>query len=126
MLRYLTSGESHGPGLTAIINGIPAGLTLLPADINRDLARRQIGYGRGKRMEIEQDEAEITSGVRLGKTLGTPITLVVKNRDWINWQDKMSVEPFEEIAVKPLINPRPGHADLAGALKYDLKDIRMF
>ena len=124
MLRYLTSGESHGPGLTAIIDGMPAGLSLLPADINRDLARRQIGYGRGKRMEIEQDEAEITSGVRLGKTLGTPITLVVKNRDWINWQDKMSVEPFEEIAVKPLTNPRPGHADLAGALKYDLKDIQ--
>jgi chorismate synthase len=124
MLRYLTSGESHGPGLTAVIDGLPAGLSLLPSDINRDLARRQIGYGRGKRMEIEQDEAEITSGVRLGKTLGTPITLVVKNRDWINWQDKMSVEPFEEIAVKPLTNPRPGHADLAGALKYDLKDIR--
>ena len=78
MLRYLTSGESHGPGLTAIIDGIPAGLSLLPADINRDLARRQIGYGRGKRMEIEQDEAEISSGVRFGKTLGTPITLVIK------------------------------------------------
>jgi chorismate synthase len=124
MLRYLTSGESHGPGLTAIIDGMPAGLLLIPADINRDLARRQLGYGSGKRMEIEQDEAEITSGVRFGKTLGTPITVVVKNRDWINWQDRMSVEPIEEIAAKPLSNPRPGHADLSGALKYDFRDIR--
>ena len=124
MLRYLTSGESHGPGLTAIIDGLPAGLPLSPADINRDLARRQIGYGRGKRMEIEQDEAEILSGVRMGKTLGTPVTLTIKNRDWINWQDKMSVEPIEGLAIQPLTNPRPGHADLAGALKYDLKDVR--
>ena len=124
MLRYLTSGESHGNSLTAIIDGIPAGLPLIPVDINRDLARRQIGYGRGKRMEIEQDEAEISSGVRFGKTLGTPITLVIKNRDWINWQDKMSIEPIEDMALSPLTNPRPGHADLSGALKYDLKDIR--
>jgi chorismate synthase len=124
MLRYLTSGESHGSSLTAIIDGIPAGLPLISADINTDLARRQTGYGRGKRMEIEQDEAEISSGVRFGKTLGTPITLVIKNRDWINWQDKMSIEPIEDMALSPLTNPRPGHADLAGALKFDLKDIR--
>ena len=124
MLRYLTSGESHGSSLTAIIDGIPAGLPLIPADINTDLARRQTGYGRGKRMEIEHDEAEISSGVRFGKTLGTPITLVIKNRDWINWQDKMSIEPIEDMALSPLTNPRPGHADLSGALKYDLKDIR--
>jgi chorismate synthase len=124
MLRYLTAGESHGSSLTAIIDGIPAGLPLIPADINTDLARRQTGYGRGKRMEIEKDEADISSGVRLGKTLGTPITLVIKNRDWINWQDKMSIEPIEDMALSALTNPRPGHADLAGALKYDLKDIR--
>jgi len=124
MLRYLTSGESHGSSLIAIIDGIPAGLSLIPADINTDLARRQAGYGRGKRMEIEQDEAEISSGVRFGRTLGTPITLVIKNRDWINWQDKMSIEPIEDMALYPLTNPRPGHADLSGALKYDLKDIR--
>jgi chorismate synthase len=124
MLRFLTSGESHGPCLTAVIDGLPAGLSLIPADINRDLARRQIGYGRGKRMEIEHDEAEIVSGVRLGKTLGTPVTILIKNRDWINWQDKMSVEPIEGFSVKALTNPRPGHADLAGALKYYFKDVR--
>jgi chorismate synthase len=103
---------------------MPAGLSLQPADINRDLARRQIGYGRGKRMEIEQDEAEITSGVRFGRTLGSPISIKIKNRDWINWQDRMSVEQIEDFAITPITNPRPGHADLAGALKYDHHDIR--
>ena len=124
MLRVLSAGESHGYCLTAIIAGMPAGLSLQPADINRDLARRQIGYGRGKRMEIEQDEAEITSGVRFGRTLGSPISITIKNRDWINWQDRMSVEQIEDFAITPITNPRPGHADLAGALKYDHHDIR--
>ena len=124
MLRVLSAGESHGYCLTAIIAGMPAGLSLQPADINRDLARRQIGYGRGKRMEIEQDEAEITSGVRFGRTLGSPISIKIKNRDWINWQDRMSVEQIEDFAITPITNPRPGHADLAGALKYDHHDIR--
>ena len=124
MLRFITAGESHGSCLTAIVDGIPSGLSLLPEDINKDLARRQIGYGRGKRMEIENDEVEITSGVRLGKTLGSPISLVIKNRDWINWQDKMSVEPLDDISLGTITNPRPGHADLAGALKYNHQDIR--
>ena len=95
MLRVLSAGESHGYCLTSIIEGMPAGLALQTADINRDLARRQIGYGRGKRMEIEQDEAEIASGVRFGRTLGSPISIIVKNHDWINWQDRMSVEQFQ-------------------------------
>lgn len=124
MLRFLTSGESHGYCLTSIIEGIPAGLALVPDDINRDLARRQIGYGRGKRMEIEQDEAEITSGVRFGKTLGSPISILIKNRDWLNWQDRMSIEPFDDCAIAPITNPRPGHADLSGALKYNHHDVR--
>ncbi len=124
MLRFLTAGESHGYCLTTIIEGIPAGLALLPADINRDLARRQIGYGRGKRMEIEHDEAEITSGVRFGKTLGSPISILIKNRDWINWQDLMSTEPRDDLAIEPITNPRPGHADLAGVLKYNHYDVR--
>jgi chorismate synthase len=124
MLRVLSAGESHGYCLTSIIEGLPAGLALQAADINRDLARRQIGYGRGKRMEIEQDEAEIASGVRFGRTLGSPISIIVKNRDWINWQDRMSVEQFDGLAIAPLTNPRPGHADIAGALKYDHHDIR--
>jgi chorismate synthase len=124
MLRVLSAGESHGYCLTAIIAGMPAGLSLQPADINRDLARRQIGYGRGKRMEIEQDEAEITAGVRFGRTLGSPVSIIIKNRDWINWQDRMSVEQLEDFTITPITNPRPGHADLAGALKYDHHDIR--
>ncbi len=124
MLRVLSAGESHGYCLTAIIEGMPAGLALQPADINRDLARRQIGYGRGKRMEIEQDEAEITSGVRFGKTLGSPISIIIKNRDWINWQDRMSVEQIDGLVIAPITNPRPGHADLSGALKFDHHDIR--
>jgi chorismate synthase len=124
MLRFMTSGESHGYCLAAIIDGIPAGLALLPDDINNDLARRQIGYGRGTRMEIEKDEVEITSGVRLGKTLGSPIMLMIKNRDWINWQDCMSVEPLDDISLNTITNPRPGHADLPGALKYNHRDMR--
>jgi len=124
MLRYLTAGESHGKLLATILEGIPAGLDLLEGDINHELARRQIGYGRGKRMEIEKDEVEITSGVRLGKTLGSPITLLIKNRDWENWKKLMSIHPLDKGEVEQFNCPRPGHADLAGALKYNQEDIR--
>jgi chorismate synthase len=124
MLRFFTAGESHGPNLTAIIEGFPAGVTIDIALINRDLARRQQGYGRGGRMKIEKDEVHIHSGVRWGESLGSPITLVIENKDWRNWEKRMS--PFatdrdEQIAVT---RPRPGHADLTGALKYHHHDVR--
>ena len=124
MLRFFTAGESHGPCLTAIIEGIPAGIPVDIASINQDLARRQQGYGRGGRMKIEKDEVKIHSGVRWGESLGSPVTLVVENKDWRNWEKRMS--PFaadrdEKIAVT---RPRPGHADLTGALKYNHTDIR--
>jgi len=126
-LRYLTAGESHGPQLTTIIEGVPAGLTLLAEHINEDLARRQKGYGRGRRMQIEKDEVKILSGVRHGKTLGSPITLVVENRDWKHWTNIMGVEPLndetEEVKRK-VTRPRPGHADLNGAIKYGHRDMR--
>jgi len=124
MLRFFTAGESHGPCLTAIVEGFPAGVTVEVDAINLDLARRQQGYGRGGRMKIEKDEALIHSGVRWGESLGSPITLVIENRDWRNWEKRMS--PFaqdrdEKIAVT---RPRPGHADLTGALKYHHRDVR--
>jgi chorismate synthase len=124
MLRFFTAGESHGPCLTAIVEGFPAGVTIDLAQINHDLARRQQGYGRGGRMKIEKDEAQICSGVRWGESLGSPITLVVENKDWRNWEKRMS--PFaqdrdEKITVT---RPRPGHADLTGALKYNHRDVR--
>ena len=124
MLRFFTAGESHGPCLTAIVEGIPAGVPVDVATINQDLARRQQGYGRGGRMKIEKDEVQIHSGVRWGESLGSPITLVVENKDWRNWEKRMS--PFagdrdENIAVT---RPRPGHADLTGILKYNHKDVR--
>ncbi|EMT47382.1 MULTISPECIES: chorismate synthase [Anoxybacillus] len=126
-MRYLTAGESHGPQLTTIIEGVPAGLTLLAEHINEDLARRQKGYGRGRRMQIEKDEVKILSGVRHGKTLGSPITLVVENRDWKHWTNIMGVEPLndetEEVKRK-VTRPRPGHADLNGAIKYGHRDMR--
>jgi len=124
MFRYLTAGESHGPQLTAIIEGMPAGVSLVVEDINRELARRQQGYGRGDRMKIERDTVEILSGVRWGQTLASPVTLVVKNRDWENWNEKMS--PLAEYRDDSLAvtRPRPGHADLSGALKYDHVDLR--
>lgn len=124
MLRYLTAGESHGPQLTAIIEGMPAGIKLSTDEINRELARRQHGYGRGDRMKIERDTVQILSGVRWGETLASPVTLVVQNRDWENWSEKMSPLPEyrdESIAVT---RPRPGHADLSGALKYHHDDLR--
>jgi chorismate synthase len=126
MLRFLTAGESHGPALVAILDGLPAGLPLLREDIDRELKRRQHGYGRGGRMKIEQDRVEILSGVRHGRTLGGPIALTIANRDWANWQKAMAIEPVDlsEPERKRLTRPRPGHADLAGALKYGADDAR--
>ncbi len=123
MFRFLTSGESHGPGLTAIIEGIPAGLKLSAEDINYHLQRRQGGYGRGGRMKIEKDQVIFRSGLRHGLTLGSPITLEIDNRDWENWQVKMSVTPVDE-PVEAVTLVRPGHADFAGVIKYGHEDIR--
>ena len=122
MLRFLTAGESHGSQLTAIIDGLPSGIKLDVEAINADLSRRQQGYGRGGRMKIERDRVEIMSGVRFGETLGSPITLVVKNRDWVNWQERMSA--FGEPSGDKVTAVRPGHADLSGVLKYDRRDAR--
>ena len=123
MFRFLTSGESHGPGLTAIIEGIPAGLKVAAEDIDIHLQRRQGGYGRGGRMKIECDRVTFRSGVRHGLTLGSPITLEIENRDWQNWQVKMSVTEVAE-EVEPVTLARPGHADFAGSVKYGHDDIR--
>lgn len=123
MLRFLTSGESHGPGLTALIEGLPAGLPLSAEEIDVHLERRQGGYGRGGRMKIEKDRAIIRSGVRHGLTLGSPVTLEINNRDWENWLVKMSVTPVDE-QVEPVTLARPGHADFAGVIKYGHQDIR--
>lgn len=124
MLRYLNGGESHGKGLIAVLEGLPSGLSLTTDEINRDLSRRQKGYGRGGRMRIEQDRVEFWSGVRKGKTLGTPVTLHVANRDWENWKDIMAPEPGPPVTEKIVTCPRPGHADLVGAIKYNHRDIR--
>ena len=125
MFRFLTAGESHGEALVAVIDGVPAGLPLAESHINEDLARRQRGYGRGGRMKIERDQVHILSGVRWGSTLGGPITLQIANRDWENWKSTMSVGPPEPgVAQKQVTRPRPGHADLAGAMKYGHRDIR--
>src|SRR5215208_5575492 len=122
-LRFTTAGESHGPGLTAVVEGLPAGLELRPEDVDRDLARRQLGHGRGGRMKIETDRAEVTSGVRHGKTLGSPIALRIQNRDYANWEERMNPWPVDaEVAEVHL--PRPGHADLAGVQKYGFTDVR--
>ncbi len=123
-MRYLTAGESHGPALIAVIEGLPANLDLDPTAINQELWRRQQGYGRGLRMKIETDQAEILSGLRFGKTLGTPLTLKIDNKDFKNWTDRMAPtgDPPDNLAV--VTKPRPGHADLAAALKYDFTDIR--
>lgn len=122
MLRFLTAGESHGPCLTIIIEGLPSGLLIDLEKINNDLARRQQGYGRGGRMKIEKDTAEIISGVRFGETLGSPLTLKISNRDWENWQDRMSATGCS--CGDKVTNARPGHADLIGVLKYDRHDVR--
>lgn len=124
MIRYLTAGESHGPALTAIVEGVPAGVPLTPAAIDAELCRRQKGYGRGHRMKIETDTVEILSGVRFGKTIGSPITLLIRNADWKNWTEKMRQFEPPMPPVKAVEVPRPGHADFAGALKYGFEDIR--
>ncbi|MCZ7541957.1 MAG: chorismate synthase [Anaerolineae bacterium] len=115
-MRFLTAGESHGPALTGILEGMPAGVPLTPDDINRDLARRQQGYGSGGRMQIERDRARITGGVMNGLTTGGPIALIIGNRDWKNWAER---------DIPPMTTPRPGHADLSGALKYGYRDLRL-
>lgn len=124
MIRYLTAGESHGRSLTAIIEGLPAGLKIDEEYINRHLFRRQAGYGRGERMNIENDKVQITSGVRWGETLGSPVSLTVENRDWKNWGSTMSTDSSAKNPKEYLLKPRPGHADLPGVLKYQREDIR--
>lgn len=124
MLRYLTAGESHGPQLTAIVEGMPAGLELSEEMINIDLSRRQGGYGRGGRMQIESDKVSILSGVRWGETLGSPITIAILNRDWDNWKEKMSVQESGRDEKIRVTRSRPGHADLPGLMKYGQKDVR--
>ena len=134
-LRFLTAGESHGPALTAILEGMPAGVKLSAAHLNQHLRRRQLGYGRGRRMQIESDEVEILSGVRHGRTLGGPVALMIRNNDWPRWQRAMAVEAPEDPEeiqaaaekdwrLRPVTRPRPGHADWPGALKYNFTDAR--
>ena len=122
-LRFTTAGESHGPGLTAVVEGLPAGLELTAEAINLDMARRQLGHGRGGRMKIEKDSAEVTSGVRHGRTLGSPVAMRIDNRDYANWEHRMNPWPVDA-EVDQVHLPRPGHADLAGIQKYGFKDVR--
>ena len=128
MLRFTTAGESHGQALVSILEGMPAGVPLLAADVDAELARRQQGYGRGRRMQIERDTAELLSGVRAGETIGSPIAMLIRNRDWKNWQEIMDPAPRDTDAEGPrrrnVTRVRPGHADLAGLLKYDRTDAR--
>ncbi|MHB0975685.1 MAG: chorismate synthase [Candidatus Aquicultorales bacterium] len=123
MIRYSTAGESHGQALITIVEGIPSGISLSPEEVARDLARRQLGYGRGGRMKIERDTGEILSGVRYGRTIGSPIAIMIENKDWSNWAECMSLTAVDAPA-EPLTKPRPGHADLAGMLKTGQADIR--
>ena len=127
-IRFTTAGESHGPALVSLLEGVPAGLVLLAADVDRDLARRQQGYGRGRRMQIERDEIEFLSGVRAGETLGSPVAMLIRNRDWANWREIMDPAPRDGDAdgsrARAVHRPRPGHADLTGLLKYDRDDAR--
>ncbi len=126
MLRYLTAGETHGPQLTAIIEGLPSNMPFSFEELNYQLRRRQKGYGRGRRMQIEQDEARVVAGVRHGKTTGAPVALVIENKDWKNWSEIMSIEPIEgtDEVKRRVHRPRPGHADLNGGLKYNHRDLR--
>jgi chorismate synthase len=122
-LRFVTAGESHGPGLTAIVEGLPAGIELRPQDIDTDLARRQLGHGRGGRMKIEKDRAQVTAGLRHGRTLGSPVAMWIENRDYRNWEERMNPWPVDS-EVEEVHLPRPGHADLAGIQKYGHTDVR--
>jgi len=124
MLRYFTSGESHGEALVAFLSGLPAGLAVDLAFVDRELWRRQQGYGRGGRMKIESDKAHILSGVRHGRTIGSPIAVMLENKDWKNWQESLPVETGDSAKHKRVASPRPGHADLAGALKYNFSEAR--
>ena len=123
-MQYITAGESHGPCLTAIVTGVPAGIPISEGQINSDLARRQSGYGRGGRQQIETDTVKVLSGVRFGKTLGSPVTLQVENRDWENWTDRMAAFGDAPVNLTREVTPRPGHADLVGVLKRDSRDCR--
>jgi chorismate synthase len=122
MLRFMTAGESHGPGLVTIVEGLPRGLEVMPEQITDELARRRMGYGRGKRMAIEKDEIEILGGIRHGRTLGSPVAVLIRNTEWPRWSEEMSPEPAA--SKKTVTRPRPGHADLAGMLKYGTDDAR--
>ena len=121
-LRYITAGESHGRALTAILEGMPAGVAVTEDDINQELARRQKGYGRGARMAIESDKVQVSAGIRWGETIGSPIALTVFNKEWEKWEKLLSVDPKDRNDSKRVIKPRPGHADLVGMLKYDRQD----
>ncbi|SNZ12059.1 chorismate synthase [Hydrogenobacter hydrogenophilus] len=123
-IRFLTAGESHGKAIVCILEGIPANLEISSEYINKELERRQRGYGRGGRMKIEKDQVEILSGVRFGKTLGSPIAMIIPNRDWENWSEKMAVEGERPQSAVPFTRPRPGHADLVGGIKYNQRDLR--
>src|SRR6186713_471588 len=123
-LRFTTAGESHGPGLVAIVEGLPAGLELDRERLDHEMARRQLGHGRGGRMKIEADSVEIRAGVRHGRTLGSPIAILVANRDYANWEERMNPWPVEGFEPEEVHLPRPGHADLVGAQKYGHSDIR--
>src|SRR5581483_3254989 len=123
MFRFLTAGESHGPCLTMVIEGLPAGLTVEKDLIDADLRRRQGGYGRGGRMKIEKDAIRFLSGVRHGKTLGSPITMQIENRDWVNWEERMNAAPVDDPG-ETVTRVRPGHADFTGSIKYGHKDVR--
>src|SRR5437660_4371145 len=124
MLKFFTSGESHGEALVAFLSGVPAGLEIDPKFVNRELWRRQQGYGRGGRMKIERDAARILSGVRHGKTIASPIAVLLENRDWKNWQQQLPIDKGDATQHKRVASPRPGHADLAGALKYNFPEAR--
>ncbi|KAF0210080.1 MAG: chorismate, partial [Ignavibacteria bacterium] len=123
MIKFVTAGESHGKGLITVVSGFPSNLEVSEKYINNELRRRQLGYGRGLRMKIETDTAEIFSGVRFGKTMASPISMLIRNRDWENWTEKMSVEPIDK-EIEKITIPRPGHADLVGSQKYNYNDIR--
>src|SRR5919198_464931 len=122
-LRFTTAGESHGPGLVAVVEGLPAGLEPAPEDLNPDLAGRQLGHGRGGRMKIESDGAGVTAGIRHGRTLGSPVAVRIQNRDYANWEERMNPWPVDA-EVEEVHLPRPGHADLAGVQKFGFTDVR--